>query len=227
MTFNKFKMAIYSTYITNLYGFKLAKASDTKEKKRLRVEYSAKILNSLNIQVNIINEDKLPLDGQYLLVSNHRTILDPLIVEQCTKNSDIYGNWISKKELYNSLFFGKFVRNGGSILLDRESSQMGGFFKDIKEKVQAGDSIYIFPEGTRNKTQEAITAFKDGSQIIAVKNRLKILPIFIHSKANEILKEAIIDSSEVRIIDVEVGDIIDYKDRTLTLEENYKKQFNL
>jgi len=227
LTFNKIKIAIYSIYLTNLYGFKLKRVNKSLEKKRLRIAYAVKILALLNINLKVINEDKLPLDGQYLLCSNHRTILDPVIIELATQNSKIYGHWIAKKELYNSAFFGKFVRNGGSILLDREASQMGGFFKDIKECVKNGDSIYIFPEGTRNKTDNPISEFKDGSQIIAVKNRLPILPVFIRSKANDVLKSAIDDSTEHRVIEIEIGDVIDYKDRTFSLQDNYKKQFNL
>ncbi len=220
-------MAIYSTVITNLYGFKLTKIKDSKDKKRVRIEYAHQLLDKLNIKIKVINEQKLPMDGQYLLISNHRSIIDPLIVEIATQNSSVFGYWIAKKELYDSLFFGKFTRNAGTILLDRKASQMSGFFKDIKSCVKDGNSIFIFPEGTRNKTDAELTEFKEGSQIIAIKNRLAILPVFIRSKADAILKSAINDSIEQQIIEIEIGDIIDYKDKTMPLDEAYRKQFNI
>ncbi len=220
-------MAVYSTVVTNFYGFKLTKFKDSKDKKSLRIDYANRLLNKLNIKIKVINEEKLPQDGQYLLISNHRSIIDPLIVEIATQNSLIFGYWIAKKELYDSLFFGKFTRNAGTILLDREASQMSGFFKDIKSCVKEGNSVFIFPEGTRNKTDAELTEFKEGSQIIAIKNRLPILPVFIRSKADAILKSAINDSTEQRIIELEIGDIIDYKDKTMPLEEAYRKQFNI
>lgn len=219
-------MAIYSIFLTNYYGFKL-KGSNSKDKKRLRVEYSTKLLNSLNIKINIINKSKLPQDGQYLLVSNHRTIIDPLIIEFATKDSSIFGYWIAKKELYSSLFFGSFTRNAGTILLDREASQMGGFFKDIKECTKEKNSIFIFPEGTRNKSEVQLSEFKDGSEIIAIKNRLPILPVYIRSQAEKTLLLAIKDSTLERTIDIEIGDIIDYKNRELPLREAYKRVFNI
>lgn len=227
MTFNQIKIAIYSLYLTNYYGFKLAGVTDSLKRKQARISYANQLLNKLNIKVEVINKEKLPQDGQYLLASNHRTIIDPLIVEIATQDSNIHGDWIAKKELYNSFFFGKFTRNLGTILLDREASQMGGFFKDIKESVKNGNSIYIFPEGTRNKTDSPISEFKEGTQIIAMKNRLPILPVYIRSKANDVLKEAIKDSTQKRIIEIEIGDLIDYKDRSLSFEEAYKKQFNI
>lgn len=200
---------------------------DSKSKKSIRIAYASALLNKLNIKIEVINAHRLPQDGQYLLASNHRTIIDPLIVEVATKNSKIFGYWIAKKELYNSIFFGMFTRNGGTILLDREASQMSGFFKDIKDCVKEGNSIYIFPEGTRNQTDSLITDFKEGAQIIAMKNRLPILPVFIRSKANDVLIEAIKDSKQERIIEIEIGEIIDYKNTNMTLHEAYKKQFNI
>ena len=220
-------MAIYATYITNDYGFKLKKAQTSTEKKLLRTEYSSVLLAKLKLDIKVTNPQKIPKDGQFLLLCNHRSVIDPLIIEIATQKSNIFGHWISKKELYNSFFFGTFVQNAGTILLDRDASQMGGFFADIKECVKKGDSIYIFPEGTRNKTDKDITEFKDGSRIIAVKNRLNFLPVFIRTNTNDQLMSSLKDGKEHRIIEVEFGDIIEYKDRSIPLQEAYKKQFNL
>jgi 1-acyl-sn-glycerol-3-phosphate acyltransferase len=104
---------------------------------------------------------------------------------------------------------------------------MSGFFKDIKSCVKDGNSVFIFPEGTRNKTNAELTDFKEGSQIIAMKNRLSILPVYIRSKADEILLSAIKDSKDERIIEIVIGDIIDYRDKTLSIEEAYKRAFNI
>lgn len=219
-------MAIYAMYLTNKYGIKLKKTKTSKEKMDLRLNYSEELLSKLNIKVQIENKDKIPTQGQYLLISNHRSIIDPLIIEQTLKDSDIKGYWVAKKELYNSSFFGTFTRNAGTILLDRESNNMSSFFKKTKEVVKNNQSIFIFPEGTRNKENTPISSFKEGSRIIALKNRLDILPVFIKSNANDILKEAIEKRIENLIIEIKIGNIISYKDKT-SLEENYKKQFNL
>ena len=227
MNFNQIKIAIYATFLTNYYGLKLKMATNSNEKKSLRIQYAKSVLSKLRINVKIINEDKLPNDGKYLLASNHRSVIDPLIIEILLKDTMLFGHWISKKELYNSFFFGLFVRNGGSILLDRDSSQMGGFFSDIKKCVKDGNSVFIFPEGTRNKSDKEIGEFKEGSRIIALKNRLDILPIFIRTNANDTLMRAIKENTNELTIEVEVGDIISYKDKSLPFEEIYKKQFNI
>ena len=227
MTFNQIKMAIYATYITNYYGYKLTKAKSAMEKKRIRTEYSDVLLSKLKLRVKVNNIEKLPKEGQYLLASNHRSVIDPLIIELATQNTKLFGHWISKKELYNSFFFGLFVRNAGTILLDREQSQMGGFFADIKSAVNAGDSIYIFPEGTRNKSKNELGEFKDGSRLIAVKNRLDILPIYIKTNADKELMASLKDGEHHRVIEVDIGDIISYKEKSKTLQEAFYEQFNI
>lgn len=227
MTFYQIKMAIYATFITNYYGYKLKYAITSLEKKKIRTEYSNVLLNKLKLHVKVINPNKIPPTGQYLLVSNHRSVIDPLIIEIATQESSIFGHWISKKELYNSFFFGLFVKNAGTILLDRKNSQMGAFFSEIKACAKAGDSIYIFPEGTRNKNENEIGEFKDGSRIIAVKNRLNILPVYIKTNADNALSSSLHNGDETRVIEVEFGDIISYKDKTSSLEEQYKATFQL
>lgn len=219
-------MAFYATYLTNKFGFLLKNEKDKEKKMLLREEYTKTLFKKLKLNVNVINKEKLPTDGKYLLISNHRSIVDPLIIETALKNTKIRGFWIAKKELYNSFFFGMFTRNAGSILLDREAKNMAPFFKDIKEVVKDGNSIYIFPEGTRNKENTPLSSFKEGARVIALKNRLPILPVYIKTNANEVLKEAINKRDEELTIDIEIGDLIDYKDKT-SLEENYRRSFDL
>ncbi|MEH6345958.1 MAG: lysophospholipid acyltransferase family protein [Bermanella sp.] len=224
---NQIKLAFYALYLTNKYGFKFKSISDTALITRLRLRYTETLLSRLNISVEVVGAEKISQGGQYLVMSNHRSIIDPLIVEMALKNKGIHGVWVAKKELYNSFFFGSFTRNGGSILLDRESKQMAPFFKDVKEHVKSGHSICVFPEGTRNKGDKPLSEFKEGSQIIAIKNKLQILPMFIKSNANAVLMDAIKNNTKNLKITVEVGELIDAKDRSKPLQEIYRQRFGL
>jgi len=226
LNLNTIKHFFIGIYLTNFYGLKLKKAKDIKSKKELRIKYAKAQLDALNIKIDVKNPEKIPPNGQFLLVSNHKSIIDPPIIEIALENSDIFGLWIAKKELYNNPFFGVFVRNAGSILVDRDKQHMGGFFKDIKQGVSNGSSIFIFPEGTRNKTNKPIGEFKDGYRLISLKNRLPILPIYIKTNAGKSLKDALKNNKKQQTIQVVIGDIIDYKNRD-DLNEVYKEMFKL
>jgi 1-acyl-sn-glycerol-3-phosphate acyltransferase len=227
LTLNQIKSAIYALFLTNKYGIKLRKVHDPVEVTRLRLEYAEVLLSKLNISVEVEGAEKIDQGGQYLILSNHRSVIDPLVVEIALKNKDIPSLWIAKKELFNSFFFGSFTRNAGSILLDRDSKQMGSFFKDIKTRVEQGYSINVFPEGVRNKENSILSEFKNGSEVIAMKNRLQILPVFIKDNANAVLMEAIKYNTRDLKVTIEVGDLIDYKDRSRTLEESYRHRFDI
>ena len=226
MNFQKIRLATYALYLTNYYGFKLKKVKEPLEKKALRLEYSQTLLKKLKISVAVEDIEKLQNDKQYLIVSNHRGIIDPLIVEMALMNTSIFGLWIAKKELYNSPFFGVFVRNSGAILLDREKSQMGGFFSDIKAEVKKGNSIFIFPEGTRNKSEASLIEFKEGFRIIALKNRLPILPVFIRTHTDKALGSALGGRKEEETVTIVIGDEISYKEKR-NIQELYKEMFNI
>ena len=227
MTLNQIKSAIYALFLTNYFGLKLKKVDDPVEVTRLRLEYSEVLLSKLNIGVEVKGGEKIAQQGQYLILSNHRSIIDPLVIEIALKNKGIHSCWIAKKELFNSFFFGTFTRNAGSILLDRESSQMGSFFSEVKARVAQGYSICVFPEGSRNKGDSTLSEFKKGSQVIAMKNRLQMLPVFIQPSSGTVLMEAIKYNTKDLKLTIEIGDVIDYKDRSQTLEEVYKQRFNI
>ena len=228
MTLNQIKSAIYALYLTNRYGFRMKSAPEADGFVKQRLEYSELLLSKLNIDVEIVGREKIEQGGQYLIVSNHRSIIDPLVVEIALKGKDIVSVWIAKKELFNSFFFGAFTRSARSILLDREDSkQMGSFFKDVKENVAKGYSINVFPEGSRNQEDIALSEFKKGSEVIAMKNRLPILPIYIRTNSHEVLMESIRHNTKDLKVVAEIGDLIDYKDRSSTLEESYRRRFNI
>ena len=226
MTFNTIRQLFRGLYFTNYYGYKLGKSLTIEETRKYRLAYTNTQLNSLNITIKVKNKEKIPKDGQYLLISNHRSIIDPPIIEMALLGSNIFGVWVAKKELFYSFLFGIFVRNAGSILIDREKSQMSGFFADIKASVKRGESIFIFPEGTRNKSDKKLTTFKEGSRIIALKNRLPILPVYIETNAGKAFENVINDSKLKQEITVVIGDLIDYKNRE-NLEMLYRNMFDL
>ena len=225
MNFNKIKLVVYTFFLTYIYGFKLQKVFLPHEKKKLRLEYSKILFSKLNISIKIENKDKIPLSGPYLIFSNHRSILDPLIIDIALEESTIFGYWVSKKELYNSIVFGKAVQSGGCIRVDREDTKNHMFFSEIKDVLHRGNSISIFPEGTRNKTDTDLLEFKKGINIIAIKNKLPMLPIYIKTNSADIQESALMNNKKNREIIVVIGDPIHYSEKHI--EENYRTMFNI
>ena len=103
---------------------------------------------------------------------------------------------------------------------------MSNFFADVKQKIKEGSSIFIFPEGTRNKSDEPLIEFKEGYRIIALKNRLPILPVYIRTRTDHALGSALDGRKEELKITIEIGEEIDYKSKE-NIHMLYKEMFGL
>jgi 1-acyl-sn-glycerol-3-phosphate acyltransferase len=226
LNIHEIKIWVYAFFLTNKYGIKLQKIPKHSDKKQLRLDYAKKLFDKMNIDVNIEDSTKVPNDGQYIFLVNHRSIIDPLVLDIALQNSPIFGLWIAKTELYDSLLFGNAVRNGGCIKVSRDNTQIREFFSNIKKGLEKGSSICIFPEGTRNKTEDSLLTFKEGVRIIALKNKLPILPVYIRTRTDTSLNQALKDSRCVSKITVEFGDPITYNNKE-NIETLYRKIFSI
>ncbi|MBC8047400.1 MAG: 1-acyl-sn-glycerol-3-phosphate acyltransferase [Fimbriimonadaceae bacterium] len=111
----------------------------------------------------------------YMLVANHRSNLDaPVCVMACWGRV----RYLGKKELLKIPLLGQLLKVT-IIIVDRSSSESRReSILQLSEYLKRGDSIFIFPEGTRNKTADKpLTDFKDGAFRIAIELQVPILPM--------------------------------------------------
>jgi len=112
-----------------------------------------------------------------MFVLNHQGIID-IVGFEALQNHHL--KWVAKKELFDATWFGNLLRYGDMISLDR-GNKVGliKLLKDVKKNVEEGKrAIAIFPEGTRAKDQ-TILPFKQGTNMIAKKLKLKVQPVVI------------------------------------------------
>lgn len=219
------KKTLTSFYLIFKYSLKLRNVSDPKTRQLIRDDFSADILKNLGVSVRVIGHEKIPKEGQYIVVVNHRSTIDPPIVDVALHGSSAYGLWIVKQSLYDSLMFGRAVRYGGCIPVNRENVGIQ-FFKDVKKSLKNGNSIFMFPEGTRNISEKPLMEFKGGFAPIAQKNKIPLLPVYIQTKSEEILSESFKSLSVQQEVVVEVGDVISFEDAQ-NLEVKYKEMFQI
>lgn len=122
----------------------------------------------MSIRAHIINEDMLPKDGRFLLICNHRSNVDPLIVMDKLRKYNI--SFVSKPSNLEIPLGGRIAYGAGFLAIDRENNRNA-----LKTIINAADyikrdlcSMAIYPEGTRSKTKELLP-FHAGSFKIAQK----------------------------------------------------------
>lgn len=132
------------------------------------------------VQMTVIGEDNVPKDEPVLYVCNHRSYFDIVLTYIRVPRPTGY---IAKKEMLRVPLLSSWMKNLNCQFLDRDNIKEG--LKTILhaiELVKSGISICIFPEGTRNKTDEMLP-FKEGSLKIAEKSGCAIVPMAITNSA--------------------------------------------
>lgn len=122
----------------------------------------------------VYGKENIPKDGSILITANHKHVMDQCSIIVSTKRVIHY---MAKKEYFE----GKtawFFRMAGCISVDRS-------IHDENAKGQAldvlndGGAIGLFPEGTRNKTDQFLLPFKYGAVSMAKKTDSYLVPVGI------------------------------------------------
>ncbi len=115
----------------------------------------------IRVKINVEGKEKLDSLGKFLIVSNHRSNLDPVATFYCLKKHDI--SFISKADNFKVVIFGRLIRKCCFRAIDRENPRNAiKTIRDCASLMQKDQvSIGVYPEGTRSKTGELL-AFHDG-----------------------------------------------------------------
>lgn len=132
----------------------------------------------LRIKVNGI--EKIPTDRRFLLVSNHRSNLDPMVCMMKLSRYNIA--FISKPENFRIPIAGRFISRCCFMPIDRENARnaMRTIHKATDYIKNDIVSVGVYPEGTRSKTGELLE-FKDGVFYIAKKAPCPIVVITVRN----------------------------------------------
>lgn len=139
------------------------------------------ILWETGSKVTVNGLENIPKDQAVLYVGNHRSYFDIL-----TGYSSVPGltGFVAKKEMEKIPLLSTWMFRIHCLFLDRDNMREG--LKTILEgieKVKAGISIWIFPEGTRHSDSYDMLPFHEGSMKIADKSGCPVIPVAISGTA--------------------------------------------
>ncbi|HBV16860.1 MMPL family transporter [Chryseobacterium carnipullorum] len=147
-----------------------------------------------------------------VIIANHTSFLDTLAISMAThKIIYLVNDWV-----YESPVFGKLVRALGFYPV---SQGIENGMEKLKEKIDQGYSLVVFPEAERSYTND-VKRFHKGAFYLAEQFGLDILPLYIHGNSEVLPKGDFIiyDGS----ITVKVGERIRKED--LSFGQNYSER---
>jgi 1-acyl-sn-glycerol-3-phosphate acyltransferase len=152
-------------------------------------------------KVKIIDRHKIKQDEVYVMICNHQSMLDIIVLYRLFTHF----KWVSKKELFKVPIVGWNMTLNRYIAVDRGNKVSHlKMFKDCEDNLANGSSIMIFPEGTRSEDGE-IHNFKEGAFKIALAAKAPILPIVLEGTSDLLPKHGLMfrtkNTIKVKILD--------------------------
>lgn len=166
---------ILSMLVTVVLGIilKFCKLLDQESAFLIRTWWCKFALNVLGIKI-IRNEFPSEISAS-LYVSNHRSLIDPVILFSFIRN----GYAVSKAEVRNYPVINKGAELSGVVYVDRnDRDSRSATRKAIAQSLRLGHSVLLFPEGTIS-IQRQILPFRKGGFEACAESNSSVVPIAI------------------------------------------------
>jgi 1-acyl-sn-glycerol-3-phosphate acyltransferase len=139
-------------------------------------KWSSLLLKICGIRLTIKGAELIDWNRTYLIMTNHKSYFDiPVLISSLP----ITVRMLAKRSLGFIPFFGWCMHLAGFVFIDR--SRMRRAMQSLNaacEKIKQGNSMVVFPEGTRVKGKK-IGEFKRGVFILATRAKAPLLPVGI------------------------------------------------
>ncbi|UCH14138.1 MAG: 1-acyl-sn-glycerol-3-phosphate acyltransferase [Bacteroidales bacterium] len=158
-------------------------------------------------KITIENREKIKKGKTYIIISNHQSMLDILVLFRLF----VHFRWVSKTEIFKTPVVGWIMTLNNYIRVKRgDKKSIIKMIETSRKVIASGISILIFPEGTRSEDGN-LRQFKDGAFNLAVDTKTDILPVLINAVSGALAKKGIFKMNKLSI-KVRILDEIPYSD---------------
>jgi len=138
--------------------------------------------------VRIEGREKIARDEAYVMVANHLSLLDILVLFRLFTHY----KWVSKVENFRVPFIGWNMSLNRYVRLRRgDRASVVTMLKACRETLAQGSSIMMFPEGTRSPDGR-MRSFKTGAFELALECKRPILPIVLRGTSDALPKRGFV-----------------------------------
>lgn len=129
-------------------------------------------------RLDVTRRDRLPWKGPAVIVANHASLVDILVVFGLYRPF----KWVSKRENFKIPFIGWNMRLNGYVeLLRGDRDSVIAMLASCSSLLGDGNPVLFFPEGTRSSDGQ-LRPFKDGAFELAVRHGVPLIPIAVRHR---------------------------------------------
>jgi len=137
------------------------------------------------IRLEVVGQERIPLEGGALLTTNHLSRLDTPLLMTITERTDLVA--IVAKKYQNKAFFKWILQEIGTMVWMDRSRMDFAAIREALDHLRHGSIVGIAPEGTRSSESKALMEGKQGAAMMAARGSVPIIPVGIagSEKINE------------------------------------------
>ena len=159
------------------------------------------ILVKLLFFMKIEGRENVPKDRNCILMGNHQCLLDPVTLALCVPDREIH--FMGKKELFENKVLGWAFRQVHGFPVDRGNMDMGAI-RTAMGVLKAGETLGIFPEGTRSKTGHMLPLL-GGASLLALKSGCDVVPVYIEGHYKPFRRMVVHVGKPIEMADLRAG----------------------
>jgi 1-acyl-sn-glycerol-3-phosphate acyltransferase len=145
-------------------------------------------------RLRIRGRGRLPWQGPAVLVANHASLIDILVLFGLFRPF----KWVSKHEIFKVPVIGWNMRLNGYVPLVRGSGpSVRALMERCSRLLEAGSPVLFFPEGRRTD-DGTLQAFKDGAFELAVRHGVPVFPIAVRGTGRALPKHGFVLREHIR-----------------------------
>lgn len=135
----------------------------------------SRLTTTIGFDMKVWGLNNIPEHGGVLLLSNHQSFLDPILLALRLKRPVSY---MARSDLFEkNRFFTWLIRSLHAFPIKRASADIGAL-KQAIAKLQEGHVLNVYPEGTRTKDGE-IGPIQPGVSLVVRKAGVPVVPVVI------------------------------------------------
>jgi 1-acyl-sn-glycerol-3-phosphate acyltransferase len=139
------------------------------------LQFLVRPLATLLFQLKVYGRDHIPAQGGVLIVSNHQSLLDPILLPLYLHRPL---NYIAKSELFRNRLGAWFLRSVFNAFPVRQGQGDIRAVKETIQRLQEGHLMNIYPEGQRTHNGE-IAPLQRGVALIVERAQVAVIPAVI------------------------------------------------
>ncbi|HKM42521.1 MAG TPA: lysophospholipid acyltransferase family protein [Limnochordia bacterium] len=125
--------------------------------------------------LDVEGAEHIPEESGAIIAGTHTSWFDPFVLAAAIKRPV---HFMGKAELFENPFLAWLISQLNAFPVKRGQADREAI-RTSQEKVSAGHLLGMFPEGTRNKTGNALLPLQGGVALVAIKSGVPVLPAIV------------------------------------------------